>query len=127
MLHRREIPPRIPSDGSGLRISKQFRIEFLRPHWIGLRVMCIAGRDNDRRTLIQPGQQQLKQQVVRQMVDGERGLKPILRPLVDIRKLYPRIQHQPIDQPVPKFLHDALRKLADAGKTGKVERQCLDC
>jgi len=107
-------------------MSQQLRIEFLRTRWIGLRVVCIAGSNNDGRALSKLGQQQLEQKVVRQMVHGERGLKTIFRALIDIRKLCPCVQHQAVDQAIAKLLNDALRKFADTRKAAKVERSCVD-
>jgi hypothetical protein len=60
------------------------------------------------------------------MVDGEGGLEPIFRPVVEAGELRSRVEDERIDPRGAESLFDCLGKGPHAGQPAQVERQHLD-
>jgi hypothetical protein len=60
------------------------------------------------------------------MVDGERGLEPVFRSVVEVGELRPRVEYERVDLRGAESLFDCLGERPHAGQPAQIERQHLD-
>jgi len=84
-------------------------------------VVRIAGGDHDPTSFGHLGQQQPRQQVVREVVDRKRHLEAVCTAL-SLPKLRPGVEHEHVDLGAAEVLFDRLREIPDALQRVKLKR-----
>jgi hypothetical protein len=83
----------------------------------------VAGGDDHGGVLRERGQQQAEEEVVREVVDGEGGLEPVLGAGPGGGELYARVEHEHVDRCGAEGVGHGPREPPDARQAAEVERQ----
>jgi len=92
-----------------------------RRYGISGRIMRIAGRDHDRGSPGQVRKRKPQQQVMSEVIDGERRFKALGRPLAEIAELRAGIKHEHVNRRASKLADHRLGEGPDARQRRPIE------